>query len=738
MIASIRASLCALCAPSTLCRIAPRTGCGTRSGSDRFRPTLHPGVARTLRVLGMVCALQPALLQAADTLLYGGDRDFPPFEYLDDEGRPQGFQIELLAALAREAGLDMQARLDDWPRIEADFRAGRLDAIAMSHTGQRHDWALFARPHATPAMALYHRRDTPEPQALADLLHRTIAVADTDPMRETRADFFAGPNYRFLALADHAAALAAVRDGRADYALMPQAYGHRLLKSDGYTGLLASRFALRLQDYGFAVAPGREALRERLDAALMQLERAGTLEALRVKWLSSHHDLAVRRELEARIEWQRLDLLALALAAGGALVWLGVRLRRRAQQAGTERQRRSEAEQALRLAEEKLARAFTRHPDGMLVAEQDSARVLEVNEALCALLGCRSDVLIGQPLDALSAFIDADSLAMLRALLAQDGAIGSAPVNVRRSDGELRTCLVTADLFGDQGAREVFAVVRDVTEQLRSNEALRSACDTLAESARAQAAALAQSRLVLARTDDELRSLSAAISHDLRGPLRVVSSLSAMLREDLKAGDLVQVARHAERIDAVARRMDDIVEALTRLARASQHPLQRAPVDMNACAAHAWAMLEDMGLTARVAVRIADLPPAEGDASMIAQVWQNLLGNACKYSARATDPRVAVDAFSEDGRQWYRVTDNGAGFNMELAGHLFEPFRRLHADKDFAGTGIGLSIVRRIVRRHGGDIRARGQVGVGAVFEFTLQATDVGEEPPSSGCNMPA
>jgi signal transduction histidine kinase len=124
-----------------------------------------------------------------------------------------------------------------------------------------------------------------------------------------------------------------------------------------------------------------------------------------------------------------------------------------------------------------------------------------------------------------------------------------------------------------------------------------------------------------------------------------------------------------------------------------------------------------------VSLLVADLPPAMGDPPLLAQVWQNLLANAFKYTAATAAPKVGVDAFVEDGRQWYRVSDNGAGFDMGLAKHLFQPFRRLHPESEFAGTGVGLSIVRRIVRRHGGEIRARANVGVGAVFEFTIEDT---------------
>ena len=105
---------------------------------------------------------------------------------------------------------------------------------------------------------------------------------------------------------------------------------------------------------------------------------------------------------------------------------------------------------------------------------------------------------------------------------------------------------------------------------------------------------------------------------------------------------------------------------------------------------------------------------------LVAQVWQNLLHNAWKYSARADVARIRVDSFDDERGRWYRVTDNGAGFDMRRARGLFQPFRRMHPSSQFEGSGVGLSLVQRIVQHHGGEVRLRSQEGVGTVAEFTL------------------
>jgi light-regulated signal transduction histidine kinase (bacteriophytochrome) len=228
-------------------------------------------------------------------------------------------------------------------------------------------------------------------------------------------------------------------------------------------------------------------------------------------------------------------------------------------------------------------------------------------------------------------------------------------------------------------------------------------------------------RLELDRADRELQTFTAAVSHDLRWPLRVIMGFSGILKQDLDAGLIDEATQHADRIDRAARRMDGMLKALARLARVNHRTLDISAVDMAKLAREAWALVTAEEPARHASLLIADLPLARGDHQLLAHVWENLLANADKYTARTQPARIKVDAFDEDGRSWYRVSDNGVGFDTTLASNLFEPFRRLHSDWEFPGTGLGLNIVRRVIRRHGGEIRARGEVGAGAVFEFTLE-----------------
>lgn len=148
---------------------------------------------------------------------------------------------------------------------------------------------------------------------------------------------------------------------------------------------------------------------------------------------------------------------------------------------------------------------------------------------------------------------------------------------------------------------------------------------------------------------------------------------------------------------------------------------------MEALARDSWLLLITAHPERHVDWRIDPLPAAQGDRDLAAQVWQNLLDNAMKYSAQANPARILIDSFDNERSRWYRVTDNGAGFDMAKAGGLYLPFQRMPSAAQFAGTGVGLSLVRRIVDHHQGEIRLRSNVGVGTVVEFTLDG------PPAAG-----
>ncbi len=230
-------------------------------------------------------------------------------------------------------------------------------------------------------------------------------------------------------------------------------------------------------------------------------------------------------------------------------------------------------------------------------------------------------------------------------------------------------------------------------------------------------ARVVQRTALLDDANAELRSFGRSVSHDIRGPIAAMGQVVDML---LHSGQhpLADPTRKAlVLVRGECARMTALVDELMLLAQVEERPLSFGPVPMEALVDQVLAGLHD-GRTTAVVHR--PLPVAHGDEVLLRQVWQNLLANAYKFSSRVMSPRLEIRCRRE-GDEWiYEVQDNGAGFDMAVSEHLFGAFRRLHSTADFPGTGVGLSLVKRIVHRHGGRVGARSEVGRGALFFFSL------------------
>ncbi|MBK1614506.1 hypothetical protein CKO44_13610 [Rubrivivax gelatinosus] len=217
-------------------------------------------------------------------------------------------------------------------------------------------------------------------------------------------------------------------------------------------------------------------------------------------------------------------------------------------------------------------------------------------------------------------------------------------------------------------------------------------------------------------------SFSFTVSHDLRAPIRVVEGFTRILKEDY-GRQLDRLGNeHLDRVLGAAARMNHMIDSMLALAKLSQQPLARQPVNLSQLAT--W-VVDDLRRSSpperRVDVEIEPGLVTRGDPTLLRQVLENLLGNAWKYSGRNPKARVVFGCQPHEGRRAFYVRDNGAGFDMRSADRLFGLFQRLHSASEFPGSGVGLASVRRIVRRHGGEIWADAEPGRGATFSFTLR-----------------
>jgi PAS domain S-box-containing protein len=218
----------------------------------------------------------------------------------------------------------------------------------------------------------------------------------------------------------------------------------------------------------------------------------------------------------------------------------------------------------------------------------------------------------------------------------------------------------------------------------------------------------------------ELESYSYAVAHDLRSPLRIINGFAQALEEDNQHLDSAS-KQHIERIKSASRHMGLLIDGLLKLSQYTRGNVQRQPIDISAIASRLLTELSREQPERVVDWSVEPGMHAQADPALIEAMLQNLLHNAWKYTAKTTGATIRVFQETDDnGAPCYCVTDNGAGFDMALSSKLFQPFQRLHMPHEFAGLGVGLATARRIVQKHGGELRAQGTPGQGARFCYNL------------------
>ncbi len=220
---------------------------------------------------------------------------------------------------------------------------------------------------------------------------------------------------------------------------------------------------------------------------------------------------------------------------------------------------------------------------------------------------------------------------------------------------------------------------------------------------------------------EDAETFAEAASHDLRAPLRQMRGYVSLIVSSF-AGDLPpEAVALLQRVDGVARRMDALLQALCVMSDVSRRRVRFSWCDLSAVAAAVLEHLREQNPERAVTVKIEPGMRVRADAWLVRTLLECLLGNAWKYSSRTDNAVIEFGRTGHAGRSWFFVRDNGAGFDMQYAATLFEPFHRLHSQREFEGTGLGLAIAQRVVQRHGGSIRGESEPGKGAVFHFTLE-----------------
>ena len=257
------------------------------------------------------------------------------------------------------------------------------------------------------------------------------------------------------------------------------------------------------------------------------------------------------------------------------------------------------------------------------------------------------------------------------------------------------------------------ALHAEVTEHMEA----RREVDTLNQTLERR---VAERTAELETANKELESFSYSVSHDLRAPLRAIDGFASLLVKHQSERLDAQGQGYLDRVRAATTRMGQLIDDLLRLSRTTRSEMSRRDLDLSELARATVTELQVGAPERKVSVSVEPGLKANGDFTLMRTVLENLLGNAWKFTAKKEDARIAFGHEDRKGETVFFVRDNGAGFDMRYADKLFGAFQRLHAVTEYAGTGVGLANVQRIIHRHGGRIWAEAEPGLGATFFFTL------------------
>ena len=381
-------------------------------------------------------------------------------------------------------------------------------------------------------------------------------------------------------------------------------------------------------------------------------------------------------------------------------------MRRHSEQLQKEIEEREKTEWALRKSEERFRSVLDNSKDLIYRQNVKTGRYEYVSPSCEAITGYSASEVLSMDRETASTFINPEDMPAMRLALAHLNKSGRAEAEYRwlNRNGEYRWFSNHMSLVRDSSRDPIYrdGIIRDITDRKQTIVDLEHRTDELA-SAYA-----------------DLESFSYSVSHDLRSPLRAIDGFAKIILKEIGGTLDPESLRKFNVIRANTEKMSNLIDGLLNLSRASRATLSKAKFDIKSAAMDIWEELRAGNPNRKMELKIHDLPPASGDRSLLRQVLSNLLGNAVKFTRDKDLALIEITGHKSGDFSTFCIKDNGTGFDMNYYDNLFGVFRRLHSEREFEGTGIGLAIAKKIIQKHGGQIWAEGKPGEGAAFYFTL------------------
>jgi len=718
------------------------------------------GVNRQVPDKGMgATAREPGV---ARVLVYGGDHAFPPYEFLDEEGRPAGFNIDLARAVAREIGSDITFHLAPWDEIRSKMENGDLELASMFYSAKRERLVGFSVPHTLVYQAVFVRDDSPRYRRFDDLKGHRISAQNGDIMHDYAVERGLGDTLTVTSTPEEVLAL--LVSGKVDYALGSHLQGLHWIRKNGWTQLRACETHLLETEYCYAFAKSNTDLRNLFNEGLRQVKENGEYRKIYNRWLGV-------LEPEASLGWIIEAVLLLVAAASlltaiaiGIIAVLRRQVRKRTAEleeanaaledsrsmalklmheavldkdklqrtlVATKQSRRAllsvlDDEKREAAARARLSAAIEQAAEGVLVTD-DEGNIQYVNPAFTAITGYAREEAVGQnPRILKSGKQDAEFYQRMWAMLRR-GEVWRGHFINKRKNGTFyeEETAVSPVLDAANKIISYVAVKRDVTRELQL-----------------------EAQFVQGQKMESVGRLAGGVAHDFNNLLMGIMGYAELCRDEIPAGHPIR--EWIDQIIQITQRSAEITRQLLTFAR--KQTISPKILSLNDAVAGILKLLQRLigeGVTLAW-LPGADVRPVKIDPSQLDQILANLCINARDAIHGAgtitlETRNVTLDAdFCVEHVEalpgnyvLLTVSDNGCGMDAETVAKMFEPF---FTTKNVSkGTGLGLATVYGIVKQNNGFICATSEVGKGTLFKIYLPevTAEVDKAPALQAENVP-